>query len=126
MSGGPTRGSDFARTRSTRAPRSRDPLGKAALFSVDTDPDAPPETIPTDPRNARGASHLFSSTETHPGTVVLDCSACARQTRVSYIEFAALHFPLWAWLPTPDRTHRHWLRCPACHRFTWLRVGWLE
>ena len=121
-----TRSSDFARTRSTRAPRSRDPLGKAALFSADNDPVVTGPESPVDPQHARGASHLFSGTESRPGTLVVDCSSCARQTRVTYLEFAALHFPLWAWIPAPDRAHRHFLRCPACHRFTWLRVGWLQ
>ena len=126
MSTGSTRGGDFARARSTRARRSGDPLGKAALFSVDeiAPPVAP--TSPVEPGEGRGASHLFSRPETRPGTLVLDCSKCSRQARVSYLEFAALHFQVWAWLPTPDRTHRHFLRCPTCHRFTWLRVAWLE
>ena len=61
-----------------------------------------------------------------PGTLVVDCAHCARRTRVSYAEFAALHFPVWLWLPIPTRSHRHWLRCPACHHFAWLRAGWLE
>jgi hypothetical protein len=126
MSDRATPGSDFSRARRTRAPRSRDPLGKAALFSVEDDTTTVATVTPITAPEGRGASHLFSRPETRPGTLVLDCSHCAQQTRVSYVEFAALHFPVWAWLPAPDRTHRHFLRCPACHRFTWLRVGWLE
>jgi hypothetical protein len=117
----PTRGgSEFARTRP--APRTRDPLGKAALFSEATsvEVDGPPL------EEGRGVAHLFSRPEARPGTVVVDCSGCGRQTRVTYAEFAALHFPLWLWAPVPGRSHRHWLRCPACHRFTWLRAHWLE
>jgi hypothetical protein len=126
MSGRTTRGSDFSRARSTRAPRSRDPLGKVALFSADNDPVVTGSESPIDPQHGRGASHLFSGTETRPGTLIVDCSTCGRQTRVTYLEFAALHFPVWLWLPTPERTHRHWLRCPTCHTHAWVRVGWLE
>jgi len=75
------------------------------------------------------AKALAKSVETAVGDATansIDCSSCGRRTRVTYAEFAALHFPLWAWIPTPARTHRHWMRCPACHRFTWLRAGWLE
>ena len=112
----------FARTRPER--RTRDPLGKSALFSgTGVEPPPSPVRAPTD---GRGASHLFSGNDARPGTLVLECSACNRQTRVSYAEFAVLHFPFWAWIPTPARTHRHWLRCPTCHRFAWLRAGWLE
>ena len=118
------RGSDFARTRSTRTPRTRDPLGKAALFS-----DSAAETVmPVAPADAegRGASHLFSQAEAQAGTLVLDCSTCRQRTRVTYAEFAALHVPVWLWIPAPLQTHRHWLRCPACHKYTWLRARWLE
>jgi hypothetical protein len=120
----PTRGSDFARTRATRTPGSRDPLGKAALFS-DSAPDTMAPIAPAD-AEGRGASHLFSQAEARSGTLVLDCSTCRRRTRVTYAEFAALHVPVWLWIPAPLRTHRHWLRCPACHKYTWLRALWLE
>ena len=121
-----TRGTDFTRTRATRTPRTRDPLGKAALFTAAPSASgAAPATTPTDDEG-RGATQLFSRTEARPGTVLLDCSSCGRRTRVTYAEFAALHFPVWAWVPSPTRSHRHWLRCPACRRFAWLRAGWLE
>jgi hypothetical protein len=119
------RGNGFTRTRATGAARSRDPLGKAALFSDAGTETAAPVGAPSD-TEGRGASHLFSKSEARPGTLVVDCSACGRQTRVTYGEFAALHLPVWLWMPTPLRTHRHWLRCPACHKHTWLRAHWLE
>jgi hypothetical protein len=123
MSGRP-RGSDFTRTRSARAPMTRDPLGKAALFShaeaTDTGTGARAEP------EGRGATQLFSRPEARPGTLTIDCSSCGRRTRVTYAEFAALHLPVWLWIPAPQRSHRHWLRCPACRRFTWLRARWLE
>jgi uncharacterized protein with PIN domain len=94
------------------------------LFS-DTAPDTVVAVAP-EAAEGRGASHLFSQSEARPGTLVLDCSSCSRHTRVTYAEFAALHLPVWLWIPAPRRTHRHWLRCPACHRHTWLRAHWLE
>jgi hypothetical protein len=125
-----TRRSDFTRTRATRTPPSHDPLGKSALFSSGTASQnaAPAGLVSGAPPEAqgRGASHLFSQAEARPGTLIVDCSGCRRRTRVTYAEFAALHFPAWLWIPSPLRTHRHWLRCPACHRFTWLRARWLE
>jgi hypothetical protein len=117
------RASGFARTRAARTAGSRDPLGKAALFS-----DAAVEpVVPIAAADmGRGASHLFSQSEARSGTLVVDCSSCEQRTRVTYAEFAALHLPVWLWIPSPLRTHRHWLRCPACHKYAWLRAHWLE
>ena len=142
------RPSDFTRTRATRTPSTRDPLGKAALFSEPasvtdisagaaktathssaTRSDHPSGTSGSAgpaAASGRGASHLFSQAEPRTATVVVDCAGCGRRTRVTYAEFAALHLPVWLWIPVPGRTHRHWLRCPACHRFAWLRARWLE
>jgi hypothetical protein len=114
--------SNLARTRP--APRPRDPLGKAALFSQgESEPVAAP--VITEPEG-RGSAHLFSQAEGRAGTLVVDCAACSQATRVTYAEFAALHLPVWLWIPSPTRSHRHWLRCPACHHFAWLRARWLE
>jgi hypothetical protein len=117
------RESDFTRTRATRTPPSRDPLGKAALFSGDASvsPISPDADGP-----GRGATHLFSQPGPRSGTLLVDCSACGRRTRVTYAEFALMHLPMWLWVPLLTRSHRHWLRCPACRRFTWLRARWLE
>jgi hypothetical protein len=115
-------GSDFTRTRATRTPPSHDPLGKAALFS-----DVAPASAhaPAEPQG-RGAARLFSPAEKRSGTLVVDCSRCGRRTRITYAEFVVLHVPVWLWIPAPTRTHRHWLRCPACRHFTWLGAHWLE
>jgi hypothetical protein len=118
-----TRRSDFTRTRATRTPRTRDPLGKSALFSGETGRVLGGTETGT---KGRGATHLFSQAEARPGTLVVDCSGCDRRTRVTFAEFAVLHLPLWLWAPIPGRSHRHWLRCPACRRFTWLQARWLE
>ena len=125
MTGRTTRGTDFTRTRADRAPRSHDPLGKESLFSSGTARRGATR-IGADDTEGRGATPLFSRSEARPGTLILDCASCNRHTRVTFAEFAALHFPLWLWIPTPTRTHRHWLRCPACQRFAWLRAGWFE
>jgi hypothetical protein len=117
-------GGGFTRLHDPKARRTRDPLGKAALFS-----DVPPtaeSTFAPPPPEGRGATHLFSRTTPKPGTLVVDCSACGRRTRINYREFVALHLPVWLWVPSPVRTHRHWLRCPACRRWSWLRAGWFE
>jgi hypothetical protein len=124
MTGRATRGTDFTRTRADRTPRTDDPLGKAALFSSAATGVAP--TRADGEPEGRGATQLFSRAAARPGTLLVDCSSCGRRTRVTYAEFAALHFPLWMWIPAPSRTHRHWLRCPACRRFAWLRAGWLD
>lgn len=118
------RGTDFTRTREPKARRTRDPLGKSALFTEV--PASAASTFAAPDPEGRGASHLFSHATARPGTLVVDCANCGRRTRVTYAEFAALHFPVWLWLPAPARSHRHWLRCPACHHFAWLRASWLE
>ena len=124
MSRPANRGTDFARTPEPKARRTRDPLGKAALFSEV--PATAASTFAAPESEGRGATQLFSRATARPGTLVVDCANCGRRTRVSYAEFAALHFPVWLWLPAPMRSHRHWLRCPACRHFAWLRAGWFE
>lgn len=126
-----SRENDFARARTARERRTRDPLGKAALFSA---PDAPSvgtadtgaDAHTDSETHGRGATQLFSRPEAGLGTLMVDCAACGRRTRVTYSEWAALHLPVWLWMPVPGRTHRHWLRCPACRRFAWLRARWME
>ena len=119
-----TRSSGFTRLHDPKARRTRDPLGKAALFTEV--PPTPESTFAQPEAEGRGATQLFSRAAARPGTLVVDCSGCGRRTRVSYAEFAALHLPVWLWVPSPARTHRHWLRCPSCRRWSWLRAGWLE
>jgi hypothetical protein len=124
MSSSPSSGTGFTRLHDPKARRTRDPLGKAALFS-DVPATAESTFAPPEPEG-RGATQLFSRSATRPGTLVVDCSGCNRRTRISYAEFARLHVPVWLWMPSPMRTHRHWLRCPACRHWSWLRAGWLE
>ncbi len=79
---------------------SRDPLGKAALFS--------------------------DIEVRRPGTVVLDCSSCAGSTRVSYVDFARASLPFSMWLPRlRGIPFNRRMRCPECHEWTWMRAHWL-
>ena len=130
MSRPATRSTDFTRTREPKARRTRDPLGKTALFSdAPSASDAPlaSDVAGIEPEaQGRGVTKLFSRAEARPGTLVVDCSRCGRQTRVTYAEFVALHVPVWLWVPLVTRAHRHWLRCPSCRHRAWLRARWLE
>ncbi len=76
----------------------RDPLGKMALFSAD-----------------RPAPAL--------GTLLVECSACHRETPVSASQLVRSAFPFSLHLPLVKRYHSL-MRCPACGRRTWVRVFW--
>jgi hypothetical protein len=86
------------------APASRrrpsDPEGKHALFGLETLPTRPPLVA----------------------TVTVDCSACQATTVLTprqalLAALPSLHLPLF------KRDHWSWLRCPACGRRTWVRLG---
>ena len=68
-----------------------------------------------------GKHALYSATERKSRTCTVECSACREETRVSYIELAALLFPLHFHLPVV-KYHHSWFKCPSCGRRTWLRV----
>ena len=68
-----------------------------------------------------GKHALYSAAERKPRTLTVECSACREETRVSYIELAALLFPFHFHLPVM-KYHHSWFKCPACGRRTWLRV----
>jgi hypothetical protein len=76
----------------------RDPMGRMALFS---------ETEPEPPR----AAGLF-----------VECSSCLEETSLSAFELVKLTFPFSVHLPLVRR-YGSFMRCPACGRRTWLRVG---
>ena len=97
----------------------RDPLGRRALFG-------PPQVMGAVRRVGDGKESLYSAASPPPaerawGTVVVECSSCRARTRISLVEFAWRHLPVWLWVP--------WLRysqlmsCPACERRTWLGVS---
>ncbi len=76
----------------------RDPLGKMALFSKES--------------------------EGRPfGTLFVECSACSRETPVSALDAARAALPLSVHLPFVRRFHS-FMRCPACGRRAWVRLRW--
>lgn len=64
---------------------------------------------------------LYTKTERRAHTCTVECSACREETRVNYIELAALLFPVHFHVPFV-RYHGSWLRCPACGKRTWVRL----
>ena len=100
-------------------PRPHDPLGKAALFS---DARSPTTVVPgsrADPKGAGAAS-------------VLAVGGAPRHARRRLLRLRPAHArhlrgvrgaaPPGVAVDPRRRTHRHWLRCPACHKHTWLRA----
>ena len=76
----------------------RDPLGKMALFSADR------------------PAHTY-------GTLLVECSACNRETPISVGQLMRSAFPFSLHLPLVKRYHSL-MRCPACGRRAWMRVSW--
>ncbi|MGH2734306.1 MAG: hypothetical protein ACRDKZ_01900 [Actinomycetota bacterium] len=74
------------------------------------------------PRGEVGRYALYSATERRPYTCTVECSACREETRVNYLELAALLFPVHLHLPPALRYYSSWFRCPSCGRRTWLRI----
>lgn len=100
-----------------------DPQGKRALFDPSAG-DAGERTIrPTVATGQAGKQSLFEAAERKPFTVVMHCSECGTKSRVSYVEYAARHFPLWLWIP--GRSYSRLLRCTYCERLTWQAVNFL-
>jgi hypothetical protein len=69
-----------------------------------------------------GKRALYSATERRPLTCTVECSRCREETRVGYLELAALLFPVHFHLPPFLRYHHSWLRCPSCGHRTWVRI----
>ena len=70
---------------------------------------------------SRGKYALYSASQREPFTCTVECSSCREETRVNYIELAALLWPVHLHFPL-IRYYHSWFRCPACGRRTWLRV----
>jgi hypothetical protein len=69
-----------------------------------------------------GKYALYSAAEEkRPLSCTVECSSCREETRVSYLELAALMFPVHFHVPLL-RYHFSWFRCPSCGKRTWLRV----
>ena len=101
---------------------SLDPEGRRALFEAPVAADRQQMLAPGSTPEGRAA--LFSVGPARPGTVLVDCGSCGERRRVTLAEagLRLLQGSLW-W---PGRTRSHWLRCPACGRRTWCRIGWNE
>ncbi len=101
--------------------RHLDPRGKQALF--DSPVQAAPDQLAAGSER-RGRTALYSSGPRRPGTVVVECSACKVRTRSTLVELGLRFVPFTAWLP--GLTHGHFMRCPACRRYRWCRIGWTD
>lgn len=95
---GHSAGFDRVRPRAGAAPRRgmSDPQGRRALYST---LDQPPPA----------------------GAVTVECSACGQTTPCTpqallRLAIPSVHLPLLRRFPS-------WMRCPACGRRTWVRVG---
>jgi hypothetical protein len=86
----------------------------------------PPPALPTAPVDAAGRRALFSAADADAtpaaGSILVDCSGCASRTVLSPLQAVRLLLPS-LHLPLLRRGHPSWLRCPACHRRTWTRLG---
>ena len=74
-----------------------DPQGRHALYSVSEQP-------PT------------------PGAVTVTCSSCEQTSLVTPRQLVGLALPS-LHLPVLRPGHPSWMRCPACSRRTWVRLG---
>lgn len=107
-------GFDRLRPRAAAAPRGgtrrgpgrrpADPQGRQALFSA------------TDPSPGRPGSAAA------PGGVTVTCSSCGATSVVTPRSALPLVLPS-LHLPLVKRGHPSWMRCPACRRRTWVRLG---
>lgn len=89
-------------------------------------PDGPPgrPAVGAGPQDPQGRRSLFSVVEQQPsmGAVTVACSHCGQTSvvtpqRVLPLALPSLHLPLF------KRRHPSWMRCPACGRRTWVRLG---
>ncbi|HET6795159.1 MAG TPA: hypothetical protein VFH45_11980, partial [Acidimicrobiales bacterium] len=84
----------------------QDPAGKRALFSNGVV--AAPDRLAAG-RN-EGKAALYSSRPRTRGTVVVECSACQRRSRVGLADVLLRLVSLSLWLPVLGR-YQHWIRC---------------
>ena len=78
-------------------PPASDPMGRRALYSV---AEQPPALV----------------------AVAVECSRCGQTTVVTPRALVGLALPS-LHLPFLHGRHSSWLRCPACRRRTWVRLG---
>jgi hypothetical protein len=75
------------------------------------------------PLDASGKRALFSATRTQPatGSITVSCSSCGERTALSMLAATRLLVPS-LHLPLLRSGYPSLLRCPACGRFTWVRL----
>jgi hypothetical protein len=101
--------------------RGLDPTGKAALFT--TPVHAARDTLGGgEPKEGKEA--LYSTGRRRPATVVVTCSVCTAQARVSLVDLGFRMLNLGAWLP--GRRFGHRMVCPSCHDRTWCSVAFTK
>lgn len=76
------------------------------------------------PADPLGRRVLFGVVEQQPalGAVLVACSACGKTSAVTPLALLALAVPS-LHLPLLRRGHPSWMRCPACRRRAWVRLG---
>lgn len=76
---------------------------------------------PPDPMGRRA---LYSDAEQPPafGAVTITCSSCEDTSVATPLALVALALPS-LHLPLLRPRHPSWMRCPACGRRTWVRLG---
>lgn len=57
-----------------------------------------------------------------PGRAVVECSRCRAVTRIETGEAIKRILGLSMWIP--GRSYNRRLRCPSCHRRSWVRIRW--
>ena len=89
-------------------------------------PDAPPAPSVTEIRDHDGKRALFSVAETPQttafGSMTIDCSRCGAQSVLSPLQGVRAAVPS-VHVPFLRRDHPSYLRCPACERFSWVRLS---
>jgi len=83
------------------------------------DPDHTTFSVDTEGKRA-----LFSTEPAVPavGSVSVECSSCGATSVLSLAQAARAVLPS-VHLPLLMRRHASFLRCPACHRWQWVRLG---
>lgn len=71
-----------------------------------------------------GRRALYSDAQQPPafGAVTITCSSCGEQSVATPLGLVTLALPS-VHLPLLRRGHPSWMRCPACGRRTWVRLG---
>lgn len=76
------------------------------------------------PTDHDGRQALWSDVVEPPsfGSVTVECSSCQQTSVVGLRAATRAVLPSFHLLVGPKR-HRSWMRCPACARRTWVRLG---